>query len=923
MRFKTSISLLTALAISMTFPPLYGGQISPGENPVMFRNSLHEDYSRFENKASLQLPSSGGVNIGFEKGTLNFEDLLISEQVGPANFTQEKADMAALKGGRTVIAWEDDRSGPVGVYLQIFDNSGNAIGDNIAYDHGLGIETGIGDPRLCADTTGHFYLVWRSEADGYIRAQRMDSTAAAVGSVFLVSDTTISSYAGEFDADCLPDGRLLVAWEEYGAVTNVVYQLFTSAGIPSTIKAVANTDGLDVRHWSPAVTADVQGNFAIAWEDYRGGSAEIYFRRFNTLGLAYAAEIALGDAFAPDSARMIPDIAYSSGDGYIVAWVDLRQGQNLYMQQLDNSGSPVNDNVLITGETSDEPNWQVALDINANGNLLAGWAVYGAERRIMLQKFGSGLQFDGLPQPVSSINSNLKYEPSVAGNSGGNTCLAWTDLSPGLGDIFAACVDADGGNIKSEFTVNDDATGSASIEPSAARFDPFEWLVVFTDKRRDEGDIMLQRVYVGGTLVEGNRRINADAPGGFQSGPSVIARNEFALMTWTDERPAFNGSNILAVFARPSYNLTPEIVVNNDSLSFAAHFDSDCAINESSVSLVVWTDTRSGRPQIYGQLFDADFDKRGNNFLIGPAESGQTGEKAVVSVDPSGNFVVACFNAAHDQGPSVEFRQISPTGTITSLFSFTSDQSGLQIDGFDAEVNLSDQVVLVWRGTGLSDSDLFMTAFDKSGTVVSSTSSVLTTPDAIPGIPDADIDNIGYLLVTWLDYGQAPVRPYYQIYYDDLTPLTANTPATTAPIAFAQKPITVGDRGRGLFAWADARQNGLNIYASQEIYEPTDTDEDNATLPQSFSLEQNHPNPFNPSTVIKFALDRDSEIRLDIFNLLGQKVRTLTDNLYPAGQYSLTWDGTDDRGRQVSSGVYLYRLQNENRSLSRKMTLLK
>jgi len=91
----------------------------------------------------------------------------------------------------------------------------------------------------------------------------------------------------------------------------------------------------------------------------------------------------------------------------------------------------------------------------------------------------------------------------------------------------------------------------------------------------------------------------------------------------------------------------------------------------------------------------------------------------------------------------------------------------------------------------------------------------------------------------------------------------------------------------------------------------------------TFALNQNYPNPFNPSTEISFTLDEAADMNLSIFNMLGQKVRTLTSGSKPAGVYSLEWDGRDEMGQSVSTGVYLYTLSNGSTSITKKMALMK
>jgi hypothetical protein len=79
-------------------------------------------------------------------------------------------------------------------------------------------------------------------------------------------------------------------------------------------------------------------------------------------------------------------------------------------------------------------------------------------------------------------------------------------------------------------------------------------------------------------------------------------------------------------------------------------------------------------------------------------------------------------------------------------------------------------------------------------------------------------------------------------------------------------------------------------------------------LPESFTLQQNYPNPFNSSTVIHFDLQQAGEIQLAIYNLTGQHVATLVSGTRDPGSFTINWDGRDDRGHVLASGVYLSRL---------------
>ncbi len=94
-------------------------------------------------------------------------------------------------------------------------------------------------------------------------------------------------------------------------------------------------------------------------------------------------------------------------------------------------------------------------------------------------------------------------------------------------------------------------------------------------------------------------------------------------------------------------------------------------------------------------------------------------------------------------------------------------------------------------------------------------------------------------------------------------------------------------------------------------------------LPDRFTLYQNYPNPFNPETRIDFELPQGCRVELSVYNLLGRRVKILADGGYSAGSHTVTWDGRDDNGSMVSSGVYFYRLTASGVSETRKMLLMK
>jgi len=100
-------------------------------------------------------------------------------------------------------------------------------------------------------------------------------------------------------------------------------------------------------------------------------------------------------------------------------------------------------------------------------------------------------------------------------------------------------------------------------------------------------------------------------------------------------------------------------------------------------------------------------------------------------------------------------------------------------------------------------------------------------------------------------------------------------------------------------------------------------EEEETKVPLSFSLSQNHPNPFNSETVIEYSLPHESQVKIVIYNILGQKVRTLLDQRQSAGYKRVIWDAKNQKGKVVSTGIYFYRIETEEFVQTKRMLLLK
>ena len=106
-------------------------------------------------------------------------------------------------------------------------------------------------------------------------------------------------------------------------------------------------------------------------------------------------------------------------------------------------------------------------------------------------------------------------------------------------------------------------------------------------------------------------------------------------------------------------------------------------------------------------------------------------------------------------------------------------------------------------------------------------------------------------------------------------------------------------------------------------YVATGVDVVSGPRPPRAQLFDAAPNPFNPRTAIRFTLSHPTRVRLLVFNVAGARVRSLADRTMPAGEYRLTWDGTNDRGQELASGAYFYRLEADGDVQAKKLILLR
>ncbi len=850
-----------------------------------------------------------------------FDDLLVSESTAPASFTQENSTIAEFNDNRAVVIWKDNRTGVSSLYGQIIGVDGNPVGGNVLLA-ASGNGYNLIEPKAIKDNLGGFYLAWRVLETGKIYAGRFGSSLNPVVSPFLASDNSSGSFAGPFNIEATGDGKLIVVWEHYKAGNFIGLRIFNSSGSAISSVITINDDGGSAGHWVPDVAVSGTGIMMVVWEDYRNGRADIMAQTVNSSGILEGSNFGVVEAASDDYNQFLPAVDFSLRDGFAIAWLDNRGSyQDVYLQRFVIGQNLVGGNVKISEAGNTYDNWDVSLGVNSAYNLTAVWSTDEFSDRIMARNFGADFAPSGNPYGLNITLPGSRWSPSLGFGQSDRILCAWTDMRNGLADIYLEYATSSGALLYTgDRLINGDSQGANSLESDMALAGSSVGVIVFTDQRFDVGDIFVQRVDNGGNRLGSNLKANADDAGILQNEPAVAAVSGKILVVWNDSRAVkgITGNRIFGRYLSSDGNWLGMDFLISDSNDVSAKRTPDVAMSSDGAALVVWEDYRHGLPHIYGRLYNASGDAVGGEFAVSTVGTDIDNTAPNVGADASDNFWVVWSQGGHPGGAVVNVARYNVSGILLGRFEYFAD-----IYQLAAAVSATGHVYLFWSKAA-ANSDLFLTVLDGSGLLLNPDFPIIGTSDYSPLDLSISIDNQGIALLSWTDNRNGSRRAYYQIIAANYNRIGATNAVSDISGAVMTSPCMVGRDAVGWLAWSDNREEGFNVFIRQIAYSTVGVDDGVITqLPGQFQLMQNCPNPFNPATTIGFSLVGRSRVSIEIIDISGRQVLTLIDRVYDAGEHAVEWDGRDFSGRNVSSGVYLYRMIVDGHTESRKMMLLK
>jgi len=342
-------------------------------------------------------------------------------------------------------------------------------------------------------------------------------------------------------------------------------------------------------------------------------------------------------------------------------------------------------------------------------------------------------------------------------------------------------------------------------------------------------------------------------------------------------------------------------------------------------AIIVWRDSRSTFADIYAQRIDASGTVRWTvDGLAICTEDGVQDKPRVVS-DGLGGAIITWMDAdIRAQRVDADGTLLWGTGGVT-VCNMVGGQYDPQIASDD-----SNGAVLSWRDTRSGAWGIYAQRLSPSGEALWTDQGVALCLTVTNDIKDETYiagNGGGGAVIAWL---QRKTTYDYDIYARVVDAagipqgLAGGTPLCTDISDQVCPGITTDGDGGGIVSWYDTRGGSDtegDIYAAR-IYASGSADVE-TPVPGAAALAQNYPNPFNPNTTIRFDLAETGFVDLAVLSCDGRRIATLVHESGAAGQHVATWDGRDEAGRRMASGVYLCRLEAGGEVVTKRMILLK
>jgi hypothetical protein len=848
----------------------------------------------------------------------------------PSRMTQRDPVCLSGNGTGALVVFLDERNGPYGLWGARLNTGGYPANNNVLIypasgSPGLGIPEavgfGSGISALAfpdAEQAGIFVLPFDDNLSPIAPAQRI--TPAATGVLFDRPDIAVTSTG------------MIVVWEDYRFGSRVYARFADSSGISLQPEFLVHENLTPAQRWVPRVAVGDGDTTLIVWEDYRAGLPGIYYRVFTGEATPVTGDLPAATGGAGVS-QYQPDVVYGAEYGFLLCWIDTRSGvPAVYGRLVGLDGSAAAAEFLIANPADTSIFMEPALSATGPGQAVVVYESFAARNIVTGRRVFQGAPFGNAFSISLPSAYGERFGAAITYRADGGMLAAWTDYREGDPDIRARSLTVNALPAGDDLQINDDGVGNQQYVGDGAPSNLTSVYVVYTDLSNDDGDIYVQEISAGGQLFGAPVKVNDDAGPARQAEPAMAVDGAGDVhVVWTDVRNGTYGPQWDIYYQSLPGGLSAAVgnLRVSDDKNFAVQSQPDLAVFPSGGTIAVWTDGRLGEtPAVYGQIIDESPALEGTNFRISMAATPPDAAAPKAAAFDDDHAVVG-WRSEDEGAGAIQLRWYNRvTGPLDTPFPLLPDPPAYEPQEFDLAALPDEGFIVFWRGWDGDSAAVYSQKYDNSCLPIGGNVRVSVNGSPAAGRVSVDVDDDGYMVFSWTDtFGGKPAvaRRVYDPLENPLGPV--ETVSSDAGNSISSSPVAVATGRYATVLFNDNRGTGkgFDVRAGFSLYTPTGIvgGEESQAVPERFGLLQNYPNPFNPATMIEYRLAVAGDYELTVYDLLGRKVRTLVSGYLPAGRGSAVWDGEDQNGQRVSSGMYFSRLRGRDLVSTCKMTLLK
>jgi FlgD Ig-like domain len=758
-------------------------------------------------------------------------------------------------------------------------------------------------------------------------------------------------------------GGAILTWEDYrpGNFNSEVYaQRINSSGVPqwaaNGVVICTNAD----EQYQPRIVSDNAGGAIITWMDHRSTTTyDVYAQRINSAGVVqWAANgIVVSNATLD---QVWPMIAPDGSGGAVITWYDNRNNavsqQDVYVQRINSAGTALwtANGVALSASPSDQINPQIASD--GSGGAIVVWRdarAGAANLDVYAQRINSAGVTQWTTFGLAVCNApNNQSQATLIGDGAGGAIIAWQDerVTSGTTDIYAQRLNNAG---VAQWTAN----GQVVCNAANLQANPFLLsdgnqgvIVAWLDSRGASQDVYAQRITGPGNMLWLGNGIPICAAAGVQYFVQMISDGAGgAIMTWSDGRGVPSQAYAQHVDGFGAIHWTPDGTAISNSP--AAVNEPVIAPDGSGNAIVAWYASPAGDANVYAQRIDGRYGYWGKpepTLTAAKDVPADQGGKVRLEWNASGRDVLnqnvithytiwraidqAAFAAASASGVPVRtLSDMNPTSTGKVLRHDAAQAVDYywELIGQQAATN---RYAYAFTASTSFDSTAANAATHRFQVVSHANSDQINWPSNI--VTGRSVDNLAppaplfltaqrtgnYVYLKWNGVHIPDLDKYtvYRATSTGVTPIPPNFLSndndtlltdSSAPASALYYIVTATDIHQN----QGAKSNEASVMASTGV----------GSLPPITALTvlQNHPNPFTSQTELQVGLPVKGDVRVDVYDVAGRRVRTVTMPARTKGWNTLRLDAQDDRGAPLASGVYFFRVHAGNETITRKMVI--